>query len=41
MKSLSTLGAAEEAPGVLSCLMDRVGGMGRGRKGKKVAFTLV
>lgn len=25
MKSLSTLGVAEEAPGALSCLMDRVG----------------
>lgn len=35
MKSLSTLGIAEEAPGGLSCLMDRVGGRGRGREGRK------
>ena len=41
MKSLSAVGGAEEAPGGLSCLTDRVGGMKRGEKGEKVAFTLV
>lgn len=35
MKSLSTPGVAEEAPGALSCLTGRVGGMARGRDGRK------
>ena len=35
MKSLSTVSAAEEGPGGLGCLMDRVGGMEKGREGRK------
>lgn len=35
MKSLSTVSAAEEAPGGLGCLIDRVGGMKKGGEGRK------
>lgn len=39
---LSTLGAAEESPGGLSCLMHRVGGTEGGRGGREcdVYFSL-
>lgn len=40
MKSLSTLGVAEEAPGGLCCLMDRLGGIERGREGRESGVYL-